>query len=218
MPKLKAVCNRLLWVENTHRYAVKIVDLNAGGKALLREREYAEWWIIEARCFRSARKRNMDFVWDLSRDLVKGKSRDQTDDGVGDPSCNRNQIRICDLRKISETVDTATDLHNLILVAKLVQSSRMDAPSDRFGGVQDSTLSPKDPECRFAGCGCVLHEDSIPRAGYNLLQLSVSADNSIQSCFRNLAASRPLRIEGPPDVVLARELLLFNGGVLRRLQ
>ena len=70
----------------------------------------------------------MDLVWDLSRDLVKGKSRDQTDDGVGDPSRNRNQIRICDLRKISEPVDTATDLHNLILVAKLVQSSRMDAP------------------------------------------------------------------------------------------
>jgi hypothetical protein len=104
----------------------------------------------------------MDFVWDLSRDLVKGKSRDQTHDGVGDPSRNRNQIRISDLRKISEPVDTATDLNNLILVAKLVQSSRMDAPPDRFGGVQNSTLPPKDPQCRFAGCRCVLHEDSIP--------------------------------------------------------
>ena len=133
----------------------------------------------------------MDFVWDLSCDLVKGKSRDQADDGVGDPSRNRNQIRICDLRKVSEPVDTATDLHNLILVAKLVQSSGMDAPSDRFGSVQDSALPPKDAQCRFAGCCCVSHEDSIPRAGYNLLQLSVSADNSIQSWFRTSAASRP---------------------------
>ena len=181
MPKLKAVRNRLLRIEDTHRYAVKIVDLNAGGKAVVREREYSERRIIETRWFRSARKRDMDFVWDLSRDLVKGKSRDQTDYGVGDPSRNRNQIRICDLRKISEPVDTATDLHNLILVAKPVQSSRMDAPSDRFGGVQDSALPPKDAQCRFAGCCCVSHEDSIPRAGYNLLQLSVSADNSIQS-------------------------------------
>ena len=32
MPKLKAVRNRLLRIEDTHRYAVKIVDLNAGGK------------------------------------------------------------------------------------------------------------------------------------------------------------------------------------------
>jgi len=92
----------------------------------------------------------MDFVWDLSRDLVKGKSRDQTDYGVGDPSRNRNQIWICDLRKVSEPVDTATDLHNLILVAKPIQRSRMDAPSDRFGGVQDSALPPKDAQCRFA--------------------------------------------------------------------
>ena len=30
MPKLKAVRNRLLRIEDTHRYAVKIVDLNAG--------------------------------------------------------------------------------------------------------------------------------------------------------------------------------------------
>jgi len=149
VPKLKAVRNRLLRIEDTHRYAVKIVDLNAGGKAVVREREYSERWIIETRWFRSARKRNMDFVWDLSRDLVKGKSRDQTDYGVGDPSRNRNQIRICDLRKVSEPVDTATDLHNLILVAKPVQSSRMDAPSDRFGGVQDSALPPKDAQCRF---------------------------------------------------------------------
>jgi len=171
VPKLKAVRNRLLRIEDTHRYAVKIVDLNAGGKAVVREREYSERWIIEARCFRSARKCDMDFVWDLSRDLVKGKSRDQTDYGVGDPSRNRNQIRICDLRKVSEPVDTATDLHNLILVAKPVQSSRMDAPSDRFGGVQDSALPPKDGQCRFAGCCCVPHENSIPRAGYNLLQL-----------------------------------------------
>ena len=92
----------------------------------------------------------MDFVWDLSRDLVEGKGRDQTYDRVGDPSRNRNQIRICDLRKISEPIDTATDLHNLILVAKLVQSSRMDALSDRFGSVQDSALPPKDAQCRFA--------------------------------------------------------------------
>jgi hypothetical protein len=150
VPKLKTVRNRLLWVENTHRYAVKIVDLNAGGKAVVQEREYSERRIIEARCFRSARKRDMDFVWDLSRDLVKGKSRDQTDYGVGDPSRNRNQIGICDLRKVSEPVDTATDLHNLILVAKLVQSSWMDASSDRFGSVQDSALPPKDAQCRFA--------------------------------------------------------------------
>jgi hypothetical protein len=133
----------------------------------------------------------MDFVWDLSRDLVKGKSRDQTDYGVGDPSRNRNQIRISDLRKISEPVDTATDLHNLILVAKLVQSSRMDASSDRFGSVQDSAFPPKDAQCGFAGCCCVSHEDSIPRAGYKLLQLSVSADSSTQSWFRSSAASRP---------------------------
>ena len=132
----------------------------------------------------------MDFVWDLSRDLVKGKSRDQTDYGVGDPSRNRNQIRICDLRKVSEPIDTTTDLHNPILVAKLVQSSRMNAPSDRFGSVQDSTLPPKDPQCRFAGCRCVPHENSIPRAGYNLLQLSVSADNSIQSWFRSSAGAK----------------------------
>ena len=150
MPKLKAVRNRLLRIEDTHRYAVKIVDLNAGGKAVVREREYSERRIIETRWFRSTRKRDMDFVWDLSRDLVKGKSRDQTDDGVGDPSRNRNQIRICDLRKVSEPVDTATDLHNLILVAKPVQSSRMDAPSDRFGSVQDSALPPKDTQCHFA--------------------------------------------------------------------
>ena len=86
MPKLKAVRNRLLRIEDTHRYPVKFVDLNAGGKAVVREREYSERWIIEARCFRSARKRDMDFVWDLSRDLVKGKSRDQTDYGVGSES------------------------------------------------------------------------------------------------------------------------------------
>jgi hypothetical protein len=36
--------------------------------------------------------------------------------------------------------------------------------------VQDSALPPKDAQCRFAGCCCVSHEDSIPRAGYNLLQ------------------------------------------------
>ena len=59
----------------------------------------------------------------------------------------------------------------------------MDAPSDRFGSVQDSALPPKDAQCRFAGCCCMPHEGSIPRAGYNLLQLSVSADNSIQSLF-----------------------------------
>jgi hypothetical protein len=47
--------------------------------------------------------------------------------------------------------------------------------------VQDSALPPKDAQCRFAGCCSVPHEDSIPRAGYNLLQLSVSADTSIQS-------------------------------------
>ncbi len=129
----------------------------------------------------------MDFVWDLSRDLVKGKSRDQTDYGVGDPSRNRNQIWICDLWKISEPVDTATDPHNLILVAKLVQSSRMDSPSDRFGSVQDSALPPKDAQCRFAGCCCVPHEDSMPRAGYNLLQLSVSPVNSIQSRFLRIS-------------------------------
>jgi hypothetical protein len=58
----------------------------------------------------------------------------------------------------------------------------MDAPFDRFGSMQDSALTPKDAQCRFAGCGWVPHEDSIPR-GYNLLQLSVSADNSIQSWF-----------------------------------
>jgi hypothetical protein len=28
--------------------------------------------------------------------------------------------------------------------------------------VQDSTLPPKDAQCRFAGCCCVSHEDSIP--------------------------------------------------------
>lgn len=61
----------------------------------------------------------------------------------------------------------------------------MDAPSDCFGSVQDSTFPPKDAQCRFAGCCCVPHEDSIPRAGYNLLQLSVNADNSIQSWFRS---------------------------------
>ena len=83
MPKFKAVRNRLLWIEDTHRYAVKIVDLNAGGKAVVREREYSERRIIETRGFRSARKRNMDFVWDLSRDLVKGKSRDQADEESG---------------------------------------------------------------------------------------------------------------------------------------
>jgi hypothetical protein len=33
---------------------------------------------------------------------------------------------------------------------------------------------------------------SIPRAGYNLLQLSVSADNSIQPRFWSSAASRPV--------------------------
>jgi hypothetical protein len=125
------------------------VDLNAGGKAVVREREYSERRIIETPWFRSTRKRNMDFVWDLSRDLVKGKSRDQTDDGVGIRVATV-QIRICDLRKISEPVDTATDLHNLILVAKPVQSSRVDAPSDRFGGVQDSALPPKDAQCCFA--------------------------------------------------------------------
>jgi DNA-directed RNA polymerase subunit F len=32
VPKLKAVCNRLLQIEDTHRYAVKIVDLTPAEK------------------------------------------------------------------------------------------------------------------------------------------------------------------------------------------
>jgi hypothetical protein len=131
-------------------------------------------------------------VWDLSSHLVKGKSRDQTDDGVGDPSRNRNQIRICDLRKVSQPVDTATDLHNLILVAKPVQSSRMDAPSGRFGGVQETPpFRRKMLSAASLDAAVCLTKTVYPPAGYNLLQLSVSADNSIQSRFRSLAASRP---------------------------
>jgi hypothetical protein len=66
--------------------------------------------------------------------------------------------------------------------------------------VQDSALPPKDAQCRFAGCCCVPHEDSIPRTGYNLLQLSVSADNSIQSRF--------LRISEETSIPLIRYHLL----------
>ena len=147
------------------------------------------------RWFRSTRKREMDFVWDLSRDVVKGKSRDQTDDGVGDPSRNRNHIQTCDLQKVSEPVNTATDLHNLLLVAQLVQSSRMDAPltAKRCAGLHPSAERSSLP---FRWMRLCASRNGIPRAGYNLLQLSVSAENSIHSWFRNLAASRHSRIEG----------------------
>src|SRR5271157_592071 len=85
---------------------------------------------------RAAGQRELDFVWNLRRNLVVSQGGDEADHARRDLGRNRYEIRVTKRRQVGESVKPAAQPFDYAAVTHLVKSAGMNAGQQRGAGAK----------------------------------------------------------------------------------
>ena len=85
---------------------------------------------------RAAGQRELDFVWNLRRNLVVSQGGDETDHARRDLGRNRYEIRVTKRRQVGESVKPAAQPFDYAAVTHLVKPAGMNASTQRGAGAK----------------------------------------------------------------------------------
>ena len=91
---------------------------------------FESWWL------RTAGQRELDFVWNLRRDLVISQGGDQADHSSRNLGRNRYEIGVAQRRQVGESVKPAAQPFDYAAVAHLVKPAGMNAGTQRGAGAK----------------------------------------------------------------------------------